>query len=68
MKGFLLGTYCVSYVAYHKIALGYETNKSGSELQVCTSTQVIIVLSSTRIPYMVIVYIHIWYLFIVSHI
>ena len=45
-----------------------ETNKSGSELQVYTSAQVIIVLSPTRIPYMVIVYIHIWYLLIVSHI
>ena len=46
----------VSYVAYCKIAWGQETNKSGNELQVCTSVQVIIVLSPTRIPYMVIVY------------
>ena len=44
------------------------TNKSGNELQVCASAQVMIILFPTRIPYMVIAYIHIWYFLIVSHI
>ena len=59
----------VSYVAYCKIALGQETNKFGNELQVCTSMQVIIVLSPTHQNYLYSNYLsHIWYLLIVSHI
>ena len=41
---------------------------SGSELQVGTSVQVIIIPFPARFPYMVIACIHIWYLLIVSHI
>ena len=46
----------VSYVACRKITPGQQTRKSGNELQVRASAQIMLILFPTRFPYMVIVY------------